>query len=158
MRRALDDQGVVDAEIGERRRRAPGKRLVRFDANHHFAHARQDGGGIAGAAADHQGDLAGFRCRRLDQPRQNHRLHQEAAAAKRQIFVDIGQRTPLGPNEPLARQRRQRADQRRIGDLVGANLALHHIRPGCGEIGHYASDTANSNAAAGLPARCGMDL
>ena len=54
--------------------------------------------------------------------------HQIAAAAKRQIIVDIGDRAQMLGHEQLAPGLGHGGEDPFVGDLVGSDLALDHVR------------------------------
>ncbi len=100
-----------------------GAEFNRFDRE---ADPREDGSGIAGAGADHERALTGLRLH-LGQKLAKHRWRRkEAASAKRQSAVDIGERARLFGHELLARDLRHRGEDQRVGHALRPKLALDH--------------------------------
>ena len=72
----------------------------------------------------------------LQQTGHNHRFHQTAAFAERQILVDIGNHLEMLGNEKLTPNSSKRAEHTRVYDLVRPELALDHVGAGRPEFGH----------------------
>src|SRR6185437_8026950 len=68
-----------------------------------------------------------LRLQGLDQPGQDHRLHQVAAVAQRHIVIGVGERAQAVGQEALARQVGDGREKLGVGNAVGPELAVDHI-------------------------------
>jgi hypothetical protein len=66
----------------------------------------------------------------LQQPGGDHRLHQIAPAAERQILIDIGNRAKVLGYKKLAPYTREGVKHTIISNFVGSELALEHMSAG----------------------------
>ena len=75
--------------------------------------------------------------RGLDHPGQHHRLEQVTRRFENaHIEIEIGKSLLLCAHEELARKLQHGADDAWMGDVVGANLAIHHHAACHGKVGH----------------------
>ena len=111
------------------------QRRIILQCRHPGATGREQRGPVAGPCGDHQRPLALGDRGQLHQPGDHHRFQQDPAAAERDVLVGVGERRQAGRHEALARQPAHCREDPRIGNLVRADLAVHHVVAGFSEAG-----------------------
>ena len=125
----------------------PGEIRVLFQRDDRAGQSGEDSRLVSGAGADHQSGVGAANRGGLQQSGRHHRLHQIAAATERQIIVDIGDRPQMLGHEQFAPGLGDGGEDPLVGDLVGSDLALDHVRASRVEYRHPAT---GGQRAAGL--------
>jgi hypothetical protein len=136
--RALDDGRIGAAERGEQFHGRCREIRIAFDRHDRRGQPRQHRRRIARRAADLENGVGRPDRGQLQQPGKERRLHQVArggaARRKPQIVVGIGETAQSGRDEDFARNRAHGIQDRDIGYVGRAQLAVDHLDAMCREI------------------------
>src|SRR5258705_5185607 len=122
--------------LAERRARPPSAFQVFLESNNVPREHRGQGRFVSGPGSDDQYRVGALDRGRLQQSGGDHRLHHVAAAAERQILVDIGNLAEVLGDEKLAPDEREGVEDSLVRNLVGSDLTLDHMSASGIERGH----------------------
>src|SRR6266568_6886984 len=128
--RPLDDGDISDRKFADERSGALCQCRILLQGDDIACESRHHRTGIARTTTDVEHRIRARDRRRLQQTTEYHRLHEVAAAAERDVLVNIGNAAQRFGNEPLARNGEHRLDYRRIRHFVRADLTLNHVESG----------------------------
>ena len=117
----------------------PGETRILLQRDDGAGQSGEDSRLVSGSGADDESGVGAPDRGGLQQSGGHHRLHQIAAAAKRQIIVDIGDRPQMLGHEQLAPGLGHGGEDPFVGHLVGSDLALDHVRASRVEYRHPAT-------------------
>ena len=143
LERPVDINDRADSVIDKSRPAEPGELLVILERDNAARQQRQYCRLIADPGAHDERSFLGSGHHGLQQPRPNHRFHQIAPAAERQVLIQIRNPAQMLRDEQLAAQPRKGTDDPLVRHLVGTELVLDHI-DACGVADAHQATEANA--------------
>ena len=135
--RPVDDCGIVHAFGAERALRLGCMGFVFFNGHHGVGQLRDNGRGIAKAAADIEHQFIRLNIQRIQQLGQCARLQHHTPCPKRHVFAHIGRLAQRTGHINLARGAQHGGNDREFGDIRWAHLRVDHHHPPCRKVSHH---------------------